>query len=221
DFFDPGQAELLRQMGEDISFALENMALENSRLMAERALREETAERLRAMEALREKEQLLIQQSRLAAMGEMIGNIAHQWRQPLNLLAILSQKLLLFYDQNKFNRTVLAENVEMEMQVIRNMSKTIDDFTNYFKPSQQKSDSGVQNAIDDALLLLRECLQGTQINIKIVANDEVVIRGYPNEFTQVLLNLLINAKDVLTGGGRPQGYRVLPPRRRLCSNYHR
>jgi len=201
DFFDPGQAELLRQMGEDISFALENMALENSRLMAERALREETAERLRAMEALREKEQLLIQQSRLAAMGEMIGNIAHQWRQPLNLLAILSQKLLLFYDQNKFNRTVLAENVEMEMQVIRNMSKTIDDFTNYFKPSQQKSDFGVQNAIHDALLLLRECLQGTQINVEIVANDEVVIRGYPNEFTQVLLNLLINAKDVLTGRG--------------------
>jgi len=208
-------------MGEDISFALENMALENSRLLTERALREETTERLRAMEALREKEQLLIQQSRLAAMGEMIGNIAHQWRQPLNLLAILSQKLLLLYDQNKFDRTVLVENVEKEMQVIRSMSKTIDDFTNYFKPSQQKSDFGVQNAIDDALLLLRECLQGTQINIKIVANDEVVIRGYPNEFTQVLLNLLINAKDVLTGGGRPQGYRVLPPRRRLCSNYHR
>jgi C4-dicarboxylate-specific signal transduction histidine kinase len=174
------------------------MLRENRRQEAERALREETAERLRAMEALGEKEQLLIQQSRLAAMGEMIGNIAHQWRQPLNLLAIIAQKLLLFYDHDKFDRSFLAEHVDKEMELIRNMSKTIDDFTNYFKPADQKTEFYLRDTITDVLSLLNGGLQHTGICVEIVAKDEIGIHGYRNEFAQVLLNILINAKDVLT-----------------------
>src|SRR5690242_18939571 len=95
-------------------------------------LQGETVERLRAMESLREKEQMLIQQSRQAAMGEMIGKIAHQWRQPLNTLGLTIQQLLLFYDLNQFNRELLEKNVNSSMELIQHMSKTIDDFRNYF-----------------------------------------------------------------------------------------
>jgi len=196
DFFDRQQVHLLRQVGADVSFALDNIARETRRQEAERALREETAERLLAVEALREKEQMLIQQNRLAAMGEMIGNIAHQWRQPLNLLGLTAQQLLMFYDMGGFNRTFLAENVDSSMALIQHMSQTIDDFRNFFKPDKERVFFRVQEAISSTLSLMEGSLQSPRINVKIVAQDDPFISGYPNEFKQVVLNLVSNAKDV-------------------------
>jgi PAS domain S-box-containing protein len=168
------------------------------RQQAEITLSRETAERLLALEALREKEQMLIQQSRLAAMGEMIGNIAHQWRQPLNLLGLTTQQLLMYYDMGEFDRKFLAENVEVSMKLIHHMSKTIDDFRNFFKPDKEKNRFRVQEAITDTLTLLDGSLHNPSIKVEIVANDDPVINGYANEFAQVILNLVINAKDVFT-----------------------
>lgn len=166
------------------------------RHQAETTLSKETTERLLALEALREKEQMLIQQSRLAAMGEMIGNIAHQWRQPLNLLGLTTQQLLLYYDMGEIDRKFLAENVEGSMKLIYHMSKTIDDFRNFFKPDKEKSRFKVQQAITDTLTLLEGSLHTPPIKVEIVANDDPVIDGYANEFAQAILNLVINAKDV-------------------------
>jgi len=160
-------------------------------------LQEETTERLRAMEALREKEQMLIQQSRQAAMGEMIGNIAHQWRQPLNTLGLTIQQLLLFYDLNEFNREFLEKSVSSSMELILHMSKTIDDFRNYFRPDKDKVEFKVREAIVNTLSLLEGSLQNPPITVEIVAKDDPVIHGYRNEFAQVLLNIMINARDAL------------------------
>ena len=197
DFFDHQQVGLLQQMGADVSFALDNMVLERRSREAERALREEATERLCAVEALREKEQLLIQQSRLAAMGEMIGNIAHQWRQPLNLLGLTAQQLLLLYDLGEFDRAILAENVQKEMEIIQHMSQTIDDFRDYFQPDKEKCDFKVREVVANTLSLLSGSLQGLHIGVEIIAQDDPIIHGYPNEFAQVLLNIVINAKDIL------------------------
>ena len=90
-------------------------------------LREETSEKLRAMEELREKEQLLVQQSRLAALGEMINNIAHQWRQPLNVLGLVIQQMKLYYDIGSFSKEYLDTSVKKSMGLINHMSQTIDD----------------------------------------------------------------------------------------------
>jgi GAF domain-containing protein len=98
DFFDREQEGLLVQMGENISFALENMVREANRKKAEQSLHEETLVRLRAVEALREKDQMLVRQSSRAALGEMINNIAHQWRQPLNVIALIIQSVQLRYE---------------------------------------------------------------------------------------------------------------------------
>ncbi len=197
DFFDRQQVELLRQMGADVTFALDNIVRETRRQEVERDLREETAERLRAMESLREKEQMLIQQSRQAAMGEMIGNIAHQWRQPLNTLGLMIQQLLLYYDLGEFSREFLEKNVGNSMELIQHMSKTIDDFRNYFRPDREKIDFKVIEAIENSLSLLEGSLQTPQISIELVTKDDPVICGYQNEFSQVLLNILINARDAL------------------------
>jgi C4-dicarboxylate-specific signal transduction histidine kinase len=197
DFFDQQQVELLRQMGADISFALDNIVRETRRLEAEQDLRVETLERLRAVEALREKEQILLQQSRLAAMGEMIGNIAHQWRQPLNALGLTVQQLLLMYDLGEFTREFLDKSVLQSVELIKHMSRTIDDFRNYFRPDKEKVEFKVAEAITNTVSLIEDSFKNQFIEIEVVAKSDPTIYGYRNEFAQALLNILNNARDAL------------------------
>jgi len=146
---------------------------------------------------LREKDQLLLLQSRQAAMGEMIGNIAHQWRHPLNLLGLTVQQFLLFYDLGHFDRGFVSQSVSKAMELIEHMSRTIDDFRNYFKPDKVKVDFNVKDTVTGTLSLIRGSLQTPRIDIELNADQDLVIHGYPNEFAQVLINLLINARDAL------------------------
>jgi len=165
----------------DLLLATYEMAVEKNQelLQAQLALRslnqklemrveERTAE-------LREKDQLLMLQSRQAAMGEMIGNIAHQWRQPLNTLGLTIQQLLLFYDLGEFTREFLDQNVNSSMDLIQHMSQTIDDFRNYFRPDKEKSEFSVRGTIEKSLSLLEGSLQNPQITVEIVAKDDPVI----------------------------------------------
>jgi C4-dicarboxylate-specific signal transduction histidine kinase len=197
DFFDRQQTKLLHQMGADVSFALDNIVRETRHREAERSLREETIERMQATEALREKEQMLIKQGRLAAMGEMIGNIAHQWRQPLNTLGLKIQQLLLFYDMDEFSREFLEQSVGKSMELIQHMSKTIDDFRNYFRPDKEKVEFKVQEAIASTLTLIEDSFKSKHIGFELIAKGDPVIYGFRNEFAQVVLNILNNARDVL------------------------
>jgi PAS domain S-box-containing protein len=198
DFFDQDQVELLRQMGVDISFALDNICRETRRLEAEQDLQVETLERLRAVEALREKDQMLLQQSRLAAMGEMIGNIAHQWRQPLNALGLTVQQLRMTYELGEINREFLEEVINSSMEIIQHMSQTIDDFRNYFKPNKNKAEFRLSESMSVTLSLVNAGFKDQFIGIELVAKDDPVVYGYRNEFAQALLNILNNARDVLT-----------------------
>ena len=197
DFFDEQQIGLLLQMRDDISFCLDNFVREKHRQVAEQALHEEIVERLRTVEDLREKEQMLILQSRQAAMGEMIGNIAHQWRQPLNTLGLTTQQLLLFYDLGGFTREFLENGVSKSMELIHHMSRTIDDFKNYFKPNKEKVEFKMRAAVLNTLSLLEGSLQTPKIYIEIVEKDDPDIFGYQNEFAQVILNIITNARDAL------------------------
>jgi signal transduction histidine kinase len=146
---------------------------------------------------LREKDQLLILQSRQAAMGEMIGNIAHQWRQPLNTLGLMVQQQM-FYDVGEITREFLDQNADRSMELIRHMAQTIDDFRNYFRPDKEKVEFKVGEAIANTLSLIEGSLQSPLIRVEIIAEDDPVIVGYRNEYAQVLLNVLNNARDALT-----------------------
>jgi signal transduction histidine kinase len=196
-FFDAQMVELLRQMATDISFALDNLDREARRRAAEQALHEETAERLRAMEALREKEQLLMQQGRLAAMGEMIGNIAHQWRQPLNMLGLVIQELPVSYDLGNFDSDYLDASIARAMQIIFHMSHTIDDFRNFFRPDKEKVAFKVNDVVLKTIALVAPGFKEQQVVIEFNPETDLFAEGYPNEYAQVLLNILLNARDAL------------------------
>jgi len=188
----------VRQRTEELAESLENQRQEMiEREKAEVLLHQETLARLHVVEALREKEQMLIQQSRQAAMGEMIGNIAHQWRQPLNALGLFTQRLGYFYGTPNFNKELLDTSIAKSMEIIQHMSKTIDDFSDYFKPDKEKTDFRVGDAIKNTLSLLEGSFQNPRIRITIEAKDNPVINGFQNEFAQVLLNILINARDAI------------------------
>jgi len=196
-YFDAQLLQLLRQMATDISFALDNFDREVRRQDAEQALRQETMRRLRALEELSEKDHLLLHQSRLAAMGEMIGNIAHQWRQPLNTLGLTVQDLSLSYELGEFSKELLDARVDKAMSVINQMSRTIDDFRNFVRPDKQKVAFKVSQIIDNTLSLIRGSLGNHGIKVEIDTGTDPTITGYLNQFSQVLLNILNNARDAL------------------------
>jgi signal transduction histidine kinase len=130
-------------------------------------------------------------------MGEMIGNIAHQWRQPLNTLGLYTQKLGIIYGTSAFNKEHLDNSIAKSMEIIKHMSKTIDDFRDYFKPEKDKFDFYVIEAIKSTLSLLEGNFHNPKITVDFVEHGNPVINGYKNEFAQVILNILNNARDAI------------------------
>jgi PAS domain S-box-containing protein len=163
---------------------------------AMKILNEELEDRVvRRTEELRKKDEMLLLQSRQAAMGEMIGNIAHQWRQPLNTLGLAIQQLELFYEFGEFTQELLSQSVKNSMEIIGHMSKTIDDFRNYFRPDKEKVQFKLSSTIESTLFLINDTFKNNRIRIEFIAKEDPEINGYPNEFAQVLLNILNNARD--------------------------
>jgi len=160
-----------------------------------RDLRTETDERIRAVEELRKREQMLIQQSRMAAMGEMLGNISHQWRQPLNVLGLKFQELGLSYKHGRFSEELLYGNIAKAMEIIQHMSQTISVFQDYLKPNREKTLFSVNDIIAKTVSLIEENFEHHAIRIDIISAGDPQVDGFPNEYGQVLLNLLVNARD--------------------------
>lgn len=144
----------------------------------------------------REQERLLIHQSRLAAMGEMIGAIAHQWRQPLNALGLVHQSTYMLFKAEKLSDELILRNTEKAERLINKMSSTIDDFRNFFKPNKHAEDFSLKQMIQSILDLLDAVFKNNNINF-ILECDDAMIYGLQGEFSQVILNLLNNAKDAL------------------------
>lgn len=158
-----------------------------------------------AIEERTEQTKMLIQQSRLASMGEMIGNIAHQWRQPLNALGLIVQKMDLFSQRNKLTPEIVHESVEKSNYLIKKMSTTIDDFRDFFKPDKQKEYFKLAEVIESVIELLDATFRHQNIDIVLDVDPDIEIYGFKNEFSQVIVNILNNSKDALIDNGITQG----------------
>ena len=144
-----------------------------------------------------DQEQILIQQSRFAAMGEMIGNIAHQWRQPLNALGLLMQNVEYAYENDTLNDAYIKRIVKKGNTLTQSMSQTIDDFRNFFKPNKELEIFSLAKAYSSTIEMVGSSIASNAIVIKEEIDKSVCINGFQSEFSQVLLNILNNAKDAL------------------------
>jgi len=140
---------------------------------------------------------MLIQQNKLVSMGEVIANIAHQWRQPLNILGLIIQKIGIAYKQNLLSPQEIDENIDEAMMIMQEMSETIDDFRTFFHPNRVLKDFDVHESILKSYTIIKPLIITHNITFKIKIDGKYSIHGYQNEFFQVMLNLLNNAIEAL------------------------
>jgi len=150
-------------------------------------------------EKMKAKDKHILHQARLAEMGEMIGMIAHQWKQPLNILSMLTQDVVIKYEREKLNDEIIENFSSVTEEQIMQMSKTIDDFRNFFKPGKAKVDFILHKVIQDMISLMNPLLYKADIALSFEYDETetIILNGYPNEFGQVLVNIIHNAHDAL------------------------
>jgi len=152
---------------------------------------------IKLKEELYEKEQMLLQQSRLASMGEMIGNIAHQWKQPLSIISIAASNIKLDYDMDNIKKESLISCVDNTLTQVEYLAKTIDDFRTFFNPSQKSLPFNIKKFIDKCIDLVSASFDANTINTIKKIDDKIDSFGDPNQLSQALINILNNAKDAL------------------------
>ncbi len=150
------------------------------------------------LEKNRQKDKIMFQQNKMAAMGEMLNNIAHQWRQPLMELSSLFIPIQakidfdLDIDKKELKETILKLN-----EITKYMSNTIDDFKNFFATTKEKEEFKLSSQINASLNIISSSLKDNNIMLDIIVKRNPTIYGYKNEYTQVLINIINNAKDIL------------------------
>ena len=138
---------------------------------------------------------MLLQQSRLAQMGEMISMIAHQWRQPLNNLSLLTQSVILKYKANKLDIKYMDDFHKNTKKQITQMSNTIDDFRNFFRPEKDKSNFSLSKPLYTAIDILKPKLDSGRVRIEKSIDEKLSINGFENEIGQTVINILNNSVD--------------------------
>jgi len=156
------------------------------------AIRYDVTKEIELKFALDKKQELLFMQSRFASLGQMIANIAHQWRQPL------SELTLTLFSLKKSSEKSEKENVlkyyNDSKKLIKDMSQTIEDFSNFFNPNKKTLLFYLTDAINDAIEILKNDIKKNKIHISI-KSENILVDGISNELTQVIINIILNAKD--------------------------
>ncbi|KAB7885286.1 sensor histidine kinase, partial [Poseidonibacter ostreae] len=139
--------------------------------------------------------QILQQRSKFAAMGEMIANIAHQWRQPINALSAYNLNIVIKYNKQALNDQIIEEFSNKSQMLINKMNSLITSFSNFFEPDKVKNRFNIKDSIYEALSLLEDTLALNKIKVNINCKTDIYLDGYKNEFEQIILNILNNSKD--------------------------
>jgi len=142
-----------------------------------------------------EKQKMMELQSRHAQMGEMIGMITHQWKQPLNVIGIITNVLKINLQEKIFSKEKIENKLDDILAQIQHMNHTVSDFQHFFKPSKKKTVFNIFKSIHTVFELIGYEYGLKNIALRAEGDDTLLAYGYANEFNQVLLSLLANAKD--------------------------
>lgn len=145
-----------------------------------------------------EKEKLLMHLSKMAAMGEMIGMIAHQWRQPIASIAMDANNMMFDIGFDTLDNTAAEEYARDILDQTQHLSKTIDDFRNFFKPDKSLITVQLHEIMDETLKIVKDSLKNNAIEYKTSYASEARVDVYPRELMQVFVNIINNARDALT-----------------------
>ena len=145
----------------------------------------------------KQKDKKILEQAKLARIGSMISMIAHQWRQPLTELSGILMELETATRFKKVNEKHILGAIERSDKMIQFMSNTIDDFRNFYRPDKVKEEFLVSNSCKNAINIIGATLKNFNIKLNINVENDKKIYGYPTEFSQVILNILSNAADIL------------------------
>ena len=147
--------------------------------------------------SLSKQHEILIKQSRHAAMGEMIDMIAHQWRQPLSAITMDASNMLLDIALENFNTTEAEKYANHITQQTQHLSQTIDDFRNFFKSDKVISEVNIREILDSTLSILKNSLENNNIELITSYETDKTVKTYPRELTQVFVNIINNSKNAL------------------------
>jgi PAS domain S-box-containing protein len=164
--------------------------LEKFNLVLEQKVKDE-------VEKNRVKDQILLLQDRHATMGEMIGHIAHQWKQPLSTLNLIVLDLLDSFEHNELTKEYISHSVSTAINVIQHMNHTVDDFRNFFRPLNTRIRFNITEQVEKAVSLIRHTLDNEGIRLNINLTTDVYSIGFPNEFSQVVINIVNNAREAI------------------------
>ncbi|WP_320034388.1 HAMP domain-containing sensor histidine kinase [Halarcobacter sp.] len=180
-------------MAENIEKNIDSLKLSNKK---EKKLFEKLKSQL---EKNNEQAQLIKQQTRMAVIGEMLNNIAHQWRQPLNAITVQLSSLKLKNELNIVEENDISDTADSVIKYAKYLSNTIDDFRNFMKSNPRKENFSIKESFQKAVDIVSASLKNNYINLKLEdTEDDFFIDGIKNELTQVFINLLNNSKDILS-----------------------
>lgn len=179
-----------------LHFGLEDAVNEKTKELL--ALNESLEKRIKKeVDNSRKKDLIMFQQSRLASLGEMIANIAHQWRQPLGSLMMIVQGIQTKMELGKLTPEIVEEKVNDAILLGNNMSNTLEDFQNFFKPNKDKQEFSLKDCIEHSFKLSKYLLDKEKIGFRLKVLHEVKMNGFYNELSHVFLNIISNSKDAL------------------------
>ncbi|HEX9024331.1 MAG TPA: hybrid sensor histidine kinase/response regulator, partial [Geobacteraceae bacterium] len=200
------EEEYLREYNRIVASLLEKKIVELEEALALRKqaenelliLNAELKERVvQEVEKNREKESIMLHQARLAAMGEMLSNIAHQWRQPLNNVALYVQNLEIELAEGNLTPASCHDDVQKCLELLTYLSSTINNFCSFYQPDHGRRPFDLCRTVSEAISLVREELEFHGIAVKLVEKCSPCINGFEREFSQVLLSIVQNAKEAI------------------------
>ena len=152
------------------------------------------------------RDEIVFQQSRMASMGEMISNIAHQWRQPLMEMSTLIMNLEAQVKVvGSISNDDILQTTEKSTNVIKYMSQTIEDFRNFFATNKSKETFFIAEQISTIINMMKSIFVSKNIKINIIIKNNLKVHGFKNEYSQVLMNILVNSKDAIVSNNIKNG----------------